>query len=218
MPSSTIRIVLIEDSELVRVGLRTLLANYPEFEVVGEGASVSGSAELCARLRPDLVLLDIRLPDGTGFDACRRIIEDRPETRVIFLTSVVDDTLLAEAIRAGAHGYLLKEIDSAALVNALRESAEGKSILDPAVTARVLQLVRNGAPGSAGLGSLESLSPQEKRVLSLIAAGRTNKEVAMEMKLSDKTVKNYLSNVFEKLNVSRRAQAAAIYARQKPSA
>jgi len=216
-PIKRIRIVMVEDSEVVRMGLRALLGNEPALEVVGEAGNVASAAEACARGRADVVLLDIRLPDGTGFDACRAILKRLPEARVLILTSVADDSLLDEAIRAGAHGYLLKEINGRGLVQAILDVAAGKSILDPAVTARVMQLVKNGGSmAAAERATLDELSPQERRVLALIAEGHTNKEVGNELGLSEKTVKNYLSNIFEKLHVSRRAQAAAIYAQDKP--
>jgi two-component system response regulator DevR len=207
-----LRIALIDDSEVVRMGLRALLGPDRSLEIIGEAGSVSGGVEMCARTKPDVVLLDIRLPDGTGFDACRQILQRSPATRVLILTSVADDTLVDDAIRAGAHGYLLKEIDGRALVQAIRDVAAGKSILDPAVTARVMQFMRSGGPAA---DALAALSPQERRVLALIAEGCTNKEVAAQLNLSEKTVKNYLSTVFEKLHVSRRAEAAVIYAQQK---
>jgi two-component system response regulator DevR len=205
-----IRVMLVDDSEVVRTGLRALLSAEATLEIVGEAVSVATAIEACARTKPDVLLLDLRLPDGTGFDACREVLKRLPETRVLVLTSVVDDSLVDEAIRAGAHGYLLKEINSRGLVQAIADVAGGKSILDPAITARVMKLVKSGGNQDA----LASLSPQERRVLALIAEGRTNKEVGTEMGLSEKTVKNYLSNIFEKLHVSRRAQAAAIYAQK----
>jgi two-component system, NarL family, response regulator DevR len=207
-----VRIVLVDDSEVVRMGLHALLSAEPTFELVGEAGSVASAIDVCGRLKPDVLLLDLRLPDGTGFDACRRILQHLPETRVLVLTSVVDDTLVDEAIRAGAHGYLLKEINGRGLVQAISDVAAGKSILDPAITARVMRLVKSGGSQDA----LSTLSAQENRVLALIAEGRTNKEAGSELGLSEKTVKNYLSNIFEKLHVSRRAQAAAIYAQKQP--
>jgi two-component system response regulator DevR len=210
-PPPRLRIALVDDSEVVRMGLRSLLGAVPTLEIVGEAGNVSGGVELCVRLKPDVVLLDIRLPDGTGLDACRQILARSLATRVLILTSVADDALVDDAIRAGAHGYLLKEIDGRALVQAIGDVAAGKSILDPAVTARVMQVMKGG--GAAG-GALAELSPQEKRVLALIAEGCTNKEVGSKLGLSEKTVKNYLSNVFDKLHVSRRAEAAVIYAQQ----
>ena len=205
MPETKISLVLVDDSEVVRAGLRALLGIERAFQVVGEAATVATAIETASRLRPQVVLLDIRLPDGTGFEACREILRRSPETRVLILTSVVDDAMVDDAIRSGAHGYLLKEIDGRGLVNAIRDVAAGKSILDPAVTARVMKMVRSGgSPRDA----LATLSPQERRVLALIAEGCTNKEVGVKLGLSEKTVKNYLSTVFEKLHVSRRAEAA----------
>lgn len=211
-PKHRIRLVLVDDSQVVRTGLRTLLGTEPRVEIVGEAGSVSTAVETCTRLKPEVVLLDIRLPDGTGFDACRQILAKLPDTRVLVLTSVADETLVDEAIRAGAHGYLLKEIDSRGLLQAVFDVSEGKSILDPAVTARVIQLVKGGS--NASRDALAVLSPQERKVLALIAEGQTNKEVASGLGLAEKTVKNYLSNIFEKLHVSRRSQAAAMFVRE----
>lgn len=213
-PLPPVRLLIVDDSEVVRTGLRTLLGNESALEVVGEAASVAAGLESCRRHQPAVVLLDIRLPDGSGIEACRTIRREFPEVGVLILTSVIDDTVVDEAIRAGAHGYLLKEIDGRGLVHAIREVAEGRSILDPAITARVLQLVRTGNSGP-GRDPLASLSAQEKRVLALIAEGCTNKEVAGRLGLSEKTVRNYLSTVFEKLHVSRRAEAAVIFAQEQ---
>jgi two-component system response regulator DevR len=210
--SARIRILLVDDSEMVRAGLRTLLGIETMLEVVGEAADVAHGVEASARLKPDVVLLDIRLPDGTGIDACRQILKRSPDTRVLMVTSVADDTMVDAAIRAGAHGYLLKEIDGRGLVNAIRDVAAGKSILDPAITARVIQLLKSSGPER---DALAVLSPQEKRVLGLIADGFTNKEVAVKLELTEKTVKNYLSTIFEKLHVTRRAEAAVIYAQEQ---
>lgn len=207
-----ITVAIIDDSEVVRMGLRALLGTEPALQVVAEAANVATGVEACVRLRPDVTLLDIRLPDGTGFEACRQILKRVPETRVLILTSAVDDAMVAEAISAGAHGYLLKEIDGRGLIQAIRDVAAGKSILDPAVTARVMQLLKATGSGRDPLGSL---SPQERRVLALIADGCTNKEAGAKLGLSEKTVKNYLSTIFEKLHVSRRAEAAVIYAQDQ---
>jgi two-component system, NarL family, response regulator DevR len=203
------RLLLVDDSEMVRTGLRALLGTESTFEIVGEAANVAQGVDASARFKPDVVLLDIRLPDGTGIEACRQILKRSPDTRVLMVTSVVDDSVVDDAIRAGAHGYLLKEIDGRALVNAVREIAAGKSIIDPAITARVIQLFK--AAGTTR-DALAALSPQEKRVLALIAEGNTNKEVGVKLELSEKTVKNYLSTIFEKLHVTRRAEAAVIHA------
>ncbi len=206
-----LRLLLIDDSEVVRVGLRALLTTAGGIDIVGDAGTVAAGVAAAERLRPDIVLLDIRLPDGTGVEACRRLLQSVPDTRVLILTSVIDDSVVDDAIRAGAHGYLLKEIDGRGLVNAIRDVAAGKSILDPAITARVLSLVK---AGGANRDLLATLSPQERRVLALIAEGCTNKEVGLKLGLSEKTVKNYLSTVFEKLHVSRRSEAAVIFAQE----
>ena len=206
-----IRVLIVDDSEMVRTGLRTLLATEATLEVVGEAANVAAGVEASVRLKPNVVLMDIRLPDGTGIEACRQIRKRSPDSRVLIVTSVIDDSVVDDAIRAGAHGYLLKEIDGRGLVNAVRDVAAGKSILDPAITARVLQLFKSTG---SGRDVLAVLSPQEKRVLALIADGLTNKEVGVKLELSEKTVKNYLSTIFEKLHVTRRAEAAVIYAQE----
>lgn len=213
-PPARIRVLLVDDSPMVRAGLRTLLAVEPSLEVVGEAANVAEGIEAGSRLQPDVALLDIRLPDGSGIEVCRQLLKRSPDTRVLMVTSVVDDTVVDDAIRAGAHGYLLKEIDGRGLVNAIHDVATGKSILDPAVTARVIALVRSVGPGR---DPLAVLTPQERRVLALIAEGCTNKEVGTKLEVSEKTVRNTISVIFEKLHVSRRAEAAAIYARQAPS-
>lgn len=215
--AKTITLLLVDDSELVRTGLKTLLATPVEgvhFKILGEAFSVATGISECFRLEPDVVLLDIRLPDGTGFEACRQILTKLPDTRVLILTSVIDDNLVYEAMSSGAHGYLLKEINAQSMLQAIIDVAAGKFILDPAVTTRVLNLVRHGAPQSES-DKLAQLSAQERRVLALVADGKTNKEIAEQMGLSDKTVKNYLSNIFEKLQISRRSQAAVLYAESR---
>jgi len=209
-----VRIVIVDDSEVVRMGLRALLGGESAIQVVGEAPNVAAGIDASLRTRPDVVLLDIRLPDGSGVDACRAILKSLPDTRVLILTSVADDALVDEAIRAGAHGYLLKEVNGRGLIQAIIDVAAGKSILDPAITARVMRMLKTGTPGQHD--GLATLSAQERRVLALIAEGRTNKEIGNELGLAEKTVKNYLSNVFDKLHVTRRAQAAAIFAQRQP--
>lgn len=212
-----ITLLLVDDSELVRTGLKTLLTGRSaggHFHIVGEAHSVATAVSETARLQPAVVLLDIRLPDGTGFEACRQILAQHPDVRVLILTSVIDDNLVYEAMSSGAHGYLLKEINAQSLYQAIIDVAAGKFILDPAVTTRVLNLVRNGAPQNEQ-DKIAQLSSQERRVLALVADGKTNKEIAEQMGLSDKTVKNYLSNIFEKLQISRRSQAAVLYAESR---
>ncbi len=205
-----VRLVLVDDSEVVRLGLRTLLSPERSLSLVGEAASVAQAVPLVLQLKPHVVLMDIRLPDGTGFDACQRILSVEPQIRILFLTSVADDKLVSQAIQAGGHGYLLKEVDGQQLIQAIMDVAAGKSILDPAITARVLSLIRQQPAASR---PFESLSPQERKVLTLIAEGKTNKEVGTDLGLSEKTVKNYLANIFDKLNVTRRSQAVALMMR-----
>lgn len=206
-PAPLTRLVIVDDSELVRVGLQTLLQGAPGIELCGVAATAAEALVVCRRKRPDVVLLDIHLPDGTGINVCRSLLSECADTRVLFLTSSSEQDVVDEAIRAGAHGYLLKEINTAALLQGIRDVAAGRSILDPQITARVMDLLKSerNKPLIAGL------SPQEQRVLAKIAEGRTNKEVAADLGLTEKTVKNYLSNIFEKLHFTRRAQAAAYY-------
>jgi two-component system, NarL family, response regulator DevR len=206
-----IRTLIVDDHVVTRVGLRTLLGNFSQIEVVGEAGSVASALEEANRLTPDVVLLDIRLPDGNGFDACRQLQKMGLGAGVLILTSYADDEMVFESIAAGADGYLLKEIDGDGLVRALESVAAGNSILDPAITRRVLSRVRLPAVGLDPENRIGLLSAQERRVLALVAQGKTNKEIGVEMGLSDKTVKNYLSNTLDKLKVSRRSQAAAVY-------
>lgn len=209
-----ISILLVEDHESTRLGLRSLLSGFERLNVAGEAATAADAVELAQQLKPDVVLLDIRLRGGgSGFDACRRIRELGLDTHVLFLTSFADDDILFEAIASGADGYLLKEIDSQSLVSAIENVAAGKSILDPAVTRRVLAQVRHKGPSSAADERIGKLSPQELRIVSLVSEGKTNKEIAAALGLSEKTVKNYLSNAMDKLQTNRRSQIAALFVR-----
>jgi two-component system response regulator DevR len=207
MTSPALRLVIVDDSELVRVGLQTLLQSAPGITLCGIAATAAEALVVCVREQPDVVLLDIHLPDGNGIDVCRQLLSSNGEMRVLFLTSSAAAETVDAAIQAGAHGYLLKEVNTAALIQAIRDVAAGRSILDPQITTRVMELLKNDRAKPV----VASLSPQEQRVLALIADGRTNKEVANEMGLAEKTVKNYLSTVFEKLHVTRRSQAAVYY-------
>jgi len=214
-PGSPVRILLVDDSELVRHGIKAVLAACAAsaFSVVAEAGTVAGALTECLRHKPDIVLLDIRLPDGLGFDACRKILMHLPDTKVIVLSSHANDSFVREAVVAGAQGYLLKEIDPAALVQALQAVAQGRSILDPDATARVFRLLR-GSGAAPPNSDLSRLSAQERRVLALVTEGLTSKEIGGRLALSENTVKHYLANVFEKLKVKTRAQAAAVYAQQ----
>ena len=210
-PTKTLRILLVDDSELVRRGIRAVIEGRQQdldFTIVGEADSVASAVAAAEKLQPDLVLLDIRLPDGSGFDACKSILKANPAVRVLVLTSFSNDDFVCESIVAGAHGYLMKELEPAALIDACRRVAAGDSVLGPGLTERVLNMVRHGGNGAKGLASL---SKQERRVLVLVAEGKTNKEIGVALDLSDNTVKNYLVSVFDKLQVKRRSQAAAIY-------
>ena len=208
--SAVIRLLIVDDHEILRMGLRSLFSHAEGIEVVGDADSVDGAVTAVVRLAPDLVLLDMRLPDGTGVEACREILSARPETRILFLTSYDDEDAMLAAVFAGAHGFLLKEIDGESLVRAVRNVAAGESTLDPAAARVVLDKLRT-LPRAPVLDSrLASLSSQEQRVAALVAEGKTNKEIAAALGLSDKTVKNYLSSVFQKLQVHRRSQAATL--------
>jgi DNA-binding NarL/FixJ family response regulator len=209
-----IRLFLVDDHEVVRLGLKTVLSQQDGLTVVGEAATMAAAVQDAVRLKPHVILMDVRLPDGSGVDACREILAASPNSRVIFLTSYADDDSVLAAVLAGAHGYVLKEIDSAALIHAIRSVAEGQSILDPTVTERALRWLRDFAGGTPPPG-VEKLSAQEERVLALVADGKTNKEIAAALGLSDKTVKNYLANVFQKLRITRRAQAAAFFIKRQ---
>lgn len=179
----------------------------------GEAGTVGTAIEESSRLRPDVVIMDVRLPDGSGVEACREIRQENPDTKVIMLTSYADDEAVFASILAGAAGYLLKQTRGQALAEAIEAVAHGGSLLDPAVTQKVLERVRS-LGGRRPDDSLASLSDQEQKILLLIAEGKTNKEIAEEIFLSDKTVKNYVSSILSKLNLRRRAEAAAFIARK----
>jgi DNA-binding NarL/FixJ family response regulator len=207
-----LRLLLVDDHEVVRQGLRALMERRPAFQVVAEAGTVAEAIAAAHRFQPDLVLMDVRLPDGSGVEACRAIREDRPETRVVMLTSYPDEEAVLAAILAGASGYLLKEIRGRDLIAALEAVGRGDSLLDPAVTERVLERVRRLAAGDAH-DELAELTSQERKILMLVAEGKTNREIAAEVFLSDKTVKNYVSSILSKLDLQRRAQAAAFVAK-----
>jgi DNA-binding NarL/FixJ family response regulator len=212
--TQAIRILLVDDHEVIRVGLRTVLGQTQGVAIVGEAGTMAEAIQQAQRLKPDVILMDVRLPDGSGVDACREILGALPGTRVIFLTSYADDDSVLAAVLAGAHGYVLKEIDSPALLEAIRSVAKGQSILDSSVTERALRWLRglHDLPATTGT---DQLSSQEERVVALVAEGKTNKEIAVALGLSDKTVKNYLANVFQKLRITRRAQAAAFFVKRQ---
>ena len=207
-----VTVLVVDDHEVVRQGLVALLARRPEFHVVGEAGTVSEAVAAARRFKPRLVIMDVRLPDGSGVEACREIRAELPDTRVVMLTSYPDEDAVLSAIVAGASGYLLKQVRGRDLVAALEAVGRGESLLDPAVTGRVLERVRRIATGAAN-DDLAALTSQEQKILLLVAEGKTNKEIAAEVFLSDKTVKNYVSSILSKLNLERRAQAAAYMAK-----
>jgi DNA-binding NarL/FixJ family response regulator len=207
---------MVDDHEVLRLGLRTLFSEAGGFEVVGEAGTMAEAISKARELDPDVILMDVRLPDGSGVEACREIRTQRPQTCVLFLTSYADDAAVLATILAGAQGFLLKEVGSDELLRAVRTVAGGQSILDPAVTQRVLARVQTLWSSTSTDPKGEALSPQEHRVLALVAEGKTNKEIAVALNLSEKTVGNYLSNVFQKLNISRRSQAAVYFTRHFP--
>ncbi|HKY73175.1 MAG TPA: response regulator transcription factor [Nitrospira sp.] len=213
--SKPIRLLLVDDHEVLRIGLRTLFTEAGGFQVVGEAATMAAAITEASRLKPKVVLMDVRLPDGSGIDACRTIRTAHPDTRVVFLTSFADDDAVLSTILAGADGFLLKEVSGEQLIDAVKTVSSGRSILDPSVTQRVLAKVRSLST-LAPSQKREPLSTQEERVLALVAEGKTNKEIAVSLNLSDKTVGHYLENIFQKLQVSRRAQAAVYFTQQHP--
>ncbi len=207
-PAAPVRILIADDHEVVRIGLASLLARQPGFAVVAEASSGEEAVRLAQRHRPDIAVLDIRMPNGSGIDACREIRASLPETQVVMLTSYADSDALFEAISAGASGYVLKRIGSDELVHAVRTVANGGSLLDPSVTAQVLERLRSASQIQEG-GAFGDLTEQERRVLAHVADGATNREIADAMQLAEKTVRNYVSIILAKLGLSSRAQAAA---------
>lgn len=206
-----IRLLLVDDHEVVRRGLRAIFEDAPDIEVVGEAASVASAIAESARLKPGVVLMDMRLPDGTGFDACREILAERPATRVLILTSYDDEKAMLAAVFAGASGYLLKEIGGRGLIPAVKLVAAGQSILDQSAAKRVRERLLSLTDADETAAVRAPISPQERRVLTLVAKGMSNKEIATALDLSGNTVKHYLASVFDKLHVNRRSQAIAAF-------
>jgi DNA-binding NarL/FixJ family response regulator len=205
---------VVDDHEVVRQGLVSLLERREHFQVVAEAGTAAEAVEMARKFEPDLVVMDVRLPDGSGIEACREIRSEFPNTKVVILTSYPDEEAVLSAIIAGASGYLLKQIRGRDLVSSLESVGRGDSLLDPAVTEKVLDRVRRIATGTY-TDEMAQLTQQEQKILLLVAEGKTNKEIASEVFLSDKTVKNYVSSILSKLNLERRAQAAAFVARHR---
>jgi len=212
MAEPHVRVMLVDDHEVVREGLRTLIGRHDEMMVVGEAGTMADAIATAAKAKPDVIVMDVRLQDGSGIEATRDIRAKRPQTRVLMLTSFADDEALLASIMAGAAGYVLKQIRGGDLIRAIHTVGRGESLLDPAVTAGVLDRLHSGRL-TVKDEKLARLSAQEERVLSLVAAGRTNRQIGEELHLAEKTVKNYVSSVLTKLEVARRAEAAAYLAR-----
>lgn len=204
----TLDVFVLDDHEIVRRGLRELLEAEGDITIVGEAGTAAAATVEVPRARPDVLVLDVQLPDGDGIEVCREIRSEAPEVACLMLTAFADDEAVYAAIMAGAAGYVLKQVDSAGLVDAVRWVGRGESLLDPAVTARVLERMRGGPEVR-----LAGLSPQESRILDLIAEGLTNRQIGERMWLAEKTVRNYVSNLLAKLGMSRRSEAAAYAAR-----
>jgi two-component system, NarL family, response regulator DevR len=209
------RVLVVDDHEVVREGIVSSLDRRENFHVVAQAGTVAEAVAAADRFEPDLVVMDVRLPDGSGIEACRDIRGDHPAIKVVMLTSYPDEEAVLSAIVAGASGYLLKETRLRDLVKALETVGAGGSLLDPAVTGKVLERVRRMATDDDD-DELARLTTQERRILLLVAEGKTNREIAAEVFLSDKTVKNYVSSILSKLDLQRRTQAAAYMAKHRP--
>lgn len=208
-----LRVMLVDDHELVRDGLKALLEAQSDLLVVAEAGSVKEARLQADRTKPDVIVMDVRLADGSGIEATREIRAARPETRVLMLTSFADDEALFASIMAGADGYVLKQIRGTELLRAIRTVGSGQSLLDPAITGAVLERLRKGKHFMKD-EKLARLTAQEERILTMVAQGLTNREIGTELKLAEKTVKNYVSTILSKLEVARRAEAAAYLARR----
>ena len=205
---SSLSILLVDDHEVVRLGLRSLLDHHPGFEVIGEASAEAEAVEKALELEPGLILMDIRLAGGSGVDACQQIMLELPETKVVMLTSFAEDEMLFAAIRAGASGYVLKQVGSNDLIRAIEAASRGEATLDPSLTQRVFSEIRHSIQKEEA-AAFGDLTAQEMQVLALIAEGKTNREIATDLFLSEGTVRNYVSSILSKLGVSNRAEAAA---------
>jgi two-component system response regulator DevR len=209
-----LRILLVDDHEVVRLGVRALIERQPGMQVVGEASTVGDAITQAEQLAPDVVVLDVRLPGGNGLQACQQIKAQRPETRVIILTSYPDEQILFDAIASGADGYVLKRVGSDDLIRALERVGRGDSMLDPAVTEKVFAKMRE-ARQQERAHAFADLSSQDLQILARVAEGETNREIGAALQLSEKTVRNYVSIILGKLGVNSRAQAAAYAARHR---
>jgi DNA-binding NarL/FixJ family response regulator len=211
-----IRIAILDDHELVRKGLRALLEYESDVVVVGEAGTGAQALAIAKRLHPHLFLLDMKLPDISGIEACTQLLAEVPQLRILVLTSYAEEATVAAAIRGGAHGYVLKDVKPDDLLRAIRTVAGGRGYLDPRVTQQAFRWIRTGASSDGRVQGQRPLSPQEQLIMPLLAQGRTNKEIATRLGLSDKTIKNYLANIYDKLGVNRRTEAVAWYIKGQP--
>lgn len=212
----SLEVLIVDDHEVVRLGLRTLIEDHQKFTVVGEAASVKEAVQQSLLMRPDVVVMDIRLLDGSGIDACRQIREQAPDTKVIILTSYAEDEKLFDAITAGACGYVLKQVGNQDLIRALEAVARGEALLDPSLTKQVFDRVRESERRRRA-DAFADLTDQEMRVLAEVAKGKTNREIAEVLYLGEGTVRNYVSSILSKLDLSNRAEAAAYAVRHNLS-
>lgn len=213
MTRKDIRVLIVDDHEVVRTGLRTVIGLVPGMRVVGDCGTATEAVGMASRRHPHVVLLDIKLPDMSGVEACGKILTGAPRTQVLILSSYAEEATVVSSIRHGAHGYALKDIRTDDLIRAIRTVAAGQGYLDQRVTRQTLGWIKTHGMMETHPLPPHGLSPQEARILPLVAQGQTNKEIAAALELSDKTVKNYLANIYDKLHVHRRSQAAAVYAK-----
>ncbi|UVT15446.1 MAG: response regulator transcription factor [Nitrospira sp.] len=214
MKQPSTSIVLVDDHEMVRRGLRALLHLEPDMTIVGEAGTIADGVAIVERLNPQMVLLDVKLPDASVTEACRRLLAVAPKLRILVLTSYAEDTTVMAAVQNGAHGYVLKDVRMDDLIRAIRTVATGQGYLDPRVTQQALHWIRTSSHLGVTPQGVSRLSPQERLILPLLAEGKTNKEIAVQLRLSDKTVKNYLANIFDKLHVKRRTEAVAWFMKE----
>ena len=214
MKQSPTSIILIDDHEMVRRGLRALLHLEPDLAIVAEAGTAAEGIAAVERLTPQMVLLDVKLPDASVTEACRRLLAVAPKLRILVLTSYAEDSTVMAAVQNGAHGYVLKDVRMDDLIRAIRTVASGHGYLDPRVTQQALHWIRTSSHLGTTSHGTSRLSPQERLILPLLAEGKTNKEIAVQLRLSDKTVKNYLANIFDKLHVKRRTEAVAWFMKE----
>jgi len=209
-----LKIVIVDDHEVVRHGLRSLLSLEEDFKIIGEAGTVAEALAVVEQVKPQVVLLDFKLPDATGMEACRKLLAVAPNLRILILTSYAEDASIIGAVQSGAHGYVLKDIRTDELIQAIRAVAGGRGHLDPRVAQQALHWIRTQYRTESSGHQGPRLSPQERLIVPLLAQGKTNKEIAAHLSLSDKTVKNYLANIFEKLHVRRRTEAVAWFIKE----